>query len=176
MLFRSPMAIYKSDLISAWLAVGLIIFMFINWQIIAKPLREQSEALGCITLSSFIEKKINSHKKGISILLSLSSVFFLTIYISAGIIGLGYLFEQLFGLSYYAGCVISILAILTYVSIGGFNAICYIDFVQGLFLLSVIILTPSLVIYDYLFTNKFTLLNSPKIDLLSFIQIGRAHV
>lgn len=164
-----PMAIYQSDLISAWLAVGLIAFMFINWQIIAKPLRKQSEELGCITLSSFIEKKINSHKKGIRLLLSLSSVFFLTIYISAGIIGLGYLFEQLFALNYYAGCIISIIAILIYISIGGFNAICYIDFVQGLFLLGVIILVPSLIIYDYLFVNKLTIKTAQKIDLLGFV-------
>ena len=38
-----PMSIYRSDLLSIWMPVGLILFMFLNWQIIAKPLRVQSE-------------------------------------------------------------------------------------------------------------------------------------
>ncbi len=164
-----PMSIYRSDLLSIWMPVGLILFMFLNWQIIAKPLRVQSEALGALTLSSFIEKKIAPNKKTLRILLALSSVFFLTIYISAGIIGMGYLFEQLFSLNYYTGCIVSIFAILIYISIGGFSAICYTDFIQGLFLLFIIIIVPSIIIYDYFYLNTLTLASNNSINFQDFI-------
>jgi sodium/proline symporter len=140
-----PMAVFNEGLIQIWTALGLILFMFLNWHFIAPKLRVLTEQYECVTLFSFFEKRLGQSARSIRIIGAIFSTIFFTIYVSAGITGMGYLFESIFGLNYVLGCTISILAILIYISIGGFNAICYTDFAQGIFLLTVILLVPAII-------------------------------
>ena len=140
-----PMAVFQEGLIQVWTAVGLIFFMFMNWHIVAPRLRYATEKSQSLTLFSFFESRLGQSAHSLRILSAIFSSIFLTIYISAGITGMGYLFESIFGLNYILGCSISVLAILTYISLGGFDAICHTDFFQGIFLLAIILLVPGLV-------------------------------
>jgi sodium/proline symporter len=143
-----PMAIYKEGLIHIWTAIGLVFFMFLNWHFIAPKLRRATEKYDSLTLPTFFDKRLGTDARALRILGALFSTVFLTIYVSAGITGMGYLFESIFGLDYVLGCTIAIFAVLTYISIGGFTAICYTDFFQGLFLLAVIITVPVLIFFN----------------------------
>jgi sodium/proline symporter len=145
-----PMAVFNEGLIQAWTAIGLIFFMFLNWHIVAPKLRKATEASQSLTLFSFFEQRLGQSARSLRVLGAVFATVFLTIYISAGITGMGYLFESIFGLNYILGCTISVLAILIYISLGGFNAICHADFFQGLFLLVIILMVPSLVFFGSL--------------------------
>lgn len=142
-----PMAVYHEGMIQAWTAIGLVFFMFLNWHFIAPRLRRATENYDSLTLFTFFDRRFNERALAIRIIGALFSTVFLTIYISAGITGMGYLFESIFGLDYILGCTVSILAILLYISVGGFTAICYTDFAQGIFLLVVIVAVPLLVFF-----------------------------
>lgn len=148
-----PMAIYLNGISQAWAAFGLVFFMFLNWHFVAPKLRKATEECNSLTLFSFFEKRIGEKAYSIRAIGALFATFFLTIYVAAGITGMGYLFESIFGINYTLGCVVSIFAILTYVSFGGFTAICNTDFVQGMFLLVVILLIPILIFIDPNNTN-----------------------
>lgn len=142
-----PMAVFNEGIIQVWTALGLIVFMFLNWHFVAPKLRVATEQSNSLTLFSYFDKRLGQNAKSIRIIGALFSTIFLTIYISAGVTGMGYLFESIFGLNYTVGCAVSILAILIYISLGGFNAICYTDFAQGIFLLIVIVAVPLLVFF-----------------------------
>lgn len=142
-----PMAIFTDGLIQIWTAVGLIFFMFLNWHFVAPKLRRATEKYESLTLFTFFEKRLGESARSIRVIGALFATVFLTIYVSAGITGMGYLFESIFGLNYAFGCTLSIVAILIYISVGGFNAICYTDFAQGIFLLFVIVLVPGVVLF-----------------------------
>lgn len=144
-----PVAVYTLGIIEAWMAVGLILFMWLNWQIVAPRLRRMTEKYDSLTLFHFFEKRTGQNAKALRITSALIATFFLTIYISAGITGMGYLFESLFGINFILGCILSIGAILIYASLGGFNAICYTDFAQGIFLLLVIVFVPFAVFLSH---------------------------
>lgn len=143
-----PMAVFNEGLIQIWTAFGLIFFMFLNWHIVAPKLRQATEHYQSLTLFSFFEQRLGQKARSIRVLGAIFATVFLTIYISAGITGMGYLFESIFGLNYTLGCTVSVLAILIYISLGGFNAICHTDFFQGLFLLFIILLVPGLVFWS----------------------------
>lgn len=143
-----PMAIYQEGFMHIWTALGLVFFMFLNWHFIAPKLRYATEEAQCLTLPSFFAYKIGHKTRSLRLLGSLFSIIFLTIYVAAGITGMGYLFESIFGFNYVLGCLIAIAAILLYTSMGGFTAICYTDFFQGIFLLFVILLVPSLTLFN----------------------------
>ncbi len=142
-----PMAVFTHGLIQIWTAVGLIFFMFLNWHFVAPKLRRATEQYDSLTLFTYFERRLGERARSIRVLGATFSTVFLTVYVSAGITGMGYLFESIFGLDYVFGCTISIFAILTYISLGGFTAICYTDFAQGIFLLVVIVLVPVLVLF-----------------------------
>lgn len=52
-----PLVIYTKGLMSAWTVVGLVVFMFLNWHIVAPKLRRETEKYSALTLFTFFEKK-----------------------------------------------------------------------------------------------------------------------
>ncbi|HLJ30974.1 MAG TPA: sodium/proline symporter [Candidatus Babeliales bacterium] len=137
-----PAAIYSQGLFEVWTALGLIFFMFLNWQFIAPRLRIISEQTNSDTLSALFEKQFADTTGLISLVSALFTLIFFTFYIASGIVGLGRLFESAFDISYHAGIIVGLCTAIFYTIIGGFIAAAYCDLFQGLFLLSMIILVP----------------------------------
>jgi solute:Na+ symporter, SSS family len=137
-----PMSIFVLGLPRVWIALGLIIGMFCNWQFVASPLRQMTEKYHCYTLSSFFEKRFQDQSGIIRILSASVMVIFLTHYLSAGLIAMGYLLESLFNLDYYLGLTIALFVIVTYTFVGGFTTVAWTDLFQGIFLLVMILIVP----------------------------------
>ncbi len=139
-----PMSIFVLGLSHIWIALGLLIGMYLNWQFVAPRLRSMTETYDCYTLSSFFEKRFKDHSGAIRIISALVMVIFLTHYLSAGLIAMGNLFESLFGLDYFLGLSIAMLVVVIYTFVGGFTTVAWIDLFQGIFLLAMILLVPIL--------------------------------
>lgn len=137
-----PAAVYIGGLSQSWIAIGLLLGMFLNWQLVAKKLRTMTEKYDSYTLSSFFEKRFSDGSGVIRLLTAVVAVFFLTCYVSAGLIAIGEIFESVFGINFYIGLSIACLVITAYTYAGGFVTVCYTDFFQALFLLFIILLVP----------------------------------
>jgi SSS family solute:Na+ symporter len=137
-----PMSIFVLGLSRIWIALGLLIGMYLNWQLVAPRLRAMTEAHNCFTLSSFFEKRFNDNSGIIRIISALVMVIFLTHYLSAGLIAMGNLFESLFGLDYFIGLSIAMLVVVIYTFVGGFTTVAWTDLFQGIFLLIMLLLVP----------------------------------
>jgi len=137
-----PMSIFVLGLSRAWIALGLLIGMFLNWQFVAPKLRSMTEKYNCYTLSSFFEKRFKDNSGVIRILSAVVMLIFLTHYLSAGLIAMGNLFESLFGIDYYLGLSIALIVVVIYTSFGGFTTVAWTDLFQGIFLLIVILIVP----------------------------------
>lgn len=137
-----PAVILTGGLFNAWSAIGLLIFMYLNWQLIAPKIRVATEQYNSLTFSSFFESRLADTSGLIRIFTALMSVVFYTIYISSGLVGLGLLLETLFNLHYDLGILIGILIVVPYVFTGGYVTLAWIDLFQGIFLMCVIIFVP----------------------------------
>lgn len=137
-----PAAIYLGGLSQTWIALGLLLGMFLNWQLVAKKLRTMTEKYDSYTLSTFFEKRFKDTTGILRILTAIMAVFFLTCYVSAGLIAMGDIFESTFGINYYMGLSIATGVILIYTFVGGFITVAWTDLFQAIFLLSVIIFVP----------------------------------
>ncbi len=137
-----PAGFFLQGMPNMWLIIGLVVGMFLNWRFIAKKLRVQTEQLGCCTLSTFFERRFQDRSHIIRTLTALISVFFLTAYVSSGLIAMGNLFEYVFDVDYYIGLVVAAGVVATYICVGGFQAVARTDFFQGMFLLAVILIVP----------------------------------
>jgi sodium/proline symporter len=137
-----PGLIYGLGIFNIWVALGLVLFMFLNWHFIAPRLRYETEKHQSITLASFFEKKFGDTTGKIRLLTVIFSLIFLCFYITAELIGLGRLFESTFSISYNIGVAISISLVVLNILLGGFVAAAWSDLFRGLFLLVMIILVP----------------------------------
>ena len=137
-----PAVILTGGLFNAWTALGLMLCMWFNWTFIAPKIRTQTEKLNCNTMSSFFEKRFQDSSGILGILSAIFCLFFYSVYICAGLVSLGLLFENLFGLPYLFGISLGSLIVIAYVVLGGYIAIAWLDLIQGLFLLAVILFVP----------------------------------
>lgn len=143
-----PAAIYTNGLFEFWTAIGLIIFMFLNWVFIAAPLRNDTEKYNAVTVTEYFSKKYHDHSGYIGIIGGFLTLLFFTFYTASGLVGMGRLFESAFGLNYHTGICLGLLTVALYTLIGGFIAVAWCDFFQGVFLLAVIVIVP---IYAYFY-------------------------
>lgn len=146
LLMAFPATIYAFGMIQAWVAIGLFVFMFLNWQLVAPRIRTLTERYGALTFSSFFESRFHDSSGHVRIFTALMLLFFYTIYVSAGIIGMGYLMQILFGAPYHLGMTVGIFIIVPYLFFGGYVTLAWTDFFQGMFLMSVVIFVPLFVI------------------------------
>jgi sodium/proline symporter len=137
-----PAVVFTGGLFNAWSAIGLIIFMYLNWQLIAPKIRIATEQYNSLTFSSFFESRLADTSGTIRVFTAIMSLLFYTIYISAGLVGLGLLLETLFHLNYYWGVLIGIFIVVPYVFTGGYVTLAWIDLFQGFFLMGIVIFVP----------------------------------
>lgn len=137
-----PAIIFMSGMFQSWLAVGLLLFMWLNWTYVAPKLRTMTGQLECSTLPLFYEKLLHDHSGGIRIVSGILYFIFYSVYLCAGLVGLGVLGENMFGLDYTLGITLATAFILLYVFLGGYIALAWLDLLQGTFLLAVVLFVP----------------------------------
>lgn len=137
-----PAAVYSKGILECWTAIGLIIGMYICWQFIAPRLRTATEHYNSVTLSSFLAVRCGDTSGIVPLLTACMALLFFTFYIASALVSLGKLFELAFDINYHVGTFLGLASAIGYTLLGGFVAIAWCDFFQGLFLLVMIILVP----------------------------------
>ena len=137
-----PAAVFVNGMFELWTAIGLVVGMFAAWTVIAPRLREKTAELDALTLSSYFAHVFHDRSGALQLVSSAFALYFFTFYIASGLVGLSLVFSAAFGISYHVGIVISIITAALYTLIGGFVAVAWCDFFQGLFLLAMIVLVP----------------------------------
>ncbi|OJU82660.1 MAG: sodium:proline symporter [Chlamydia sp. 32-24] len=137
-----PGAVFGLGLPKAWIAIGLILGMYANWQFIAQRLRLATEKYNSYTLPTFFENRFDDKSGVLRVLTASIAIFFLASYLSAGLTSMGILFESVFGINYYFGLSVATFVVVLYTFVGGFLTVAWTDLVQAIFLLFVIIIVP----------------------------------
>lgn len=137
-----PAAIFLNGVPQFWAAFGLLIGMYLNWQLVARKLRIATEKYDSYTLSTFFERRFQDSSGTIRILTATMATVFLACYLSGGLMAMGRLFEAIFGVNYYLGLTVAMLVAMTYTFFGGFITVAWTDLFQAVFLLIMIIIVP----------------------------------
>lgn len=140
-----PAAVFMRGLPEIWTAIGLLFFMWLNWRLVAPKIRSVTEQYHSLTLPSFFEKRFNDPSGMVRLAGAFFCLLFFMFYISAGLVVLGHLFEAIFNVTYLTGISIGSLVVF-YILLGGYLSIAWIDFFQGIFLLVMIIVVPTVAI------------------------------
>lgn len=145
LLLGLPGAIYVSGLNQIWIAVGLAVGAYLNWQFIAAPLRRYSEYAGnSITIPDYFENRLGDGSRVLRAVSAVVILVFFTLYTSAGLKAGAVLFQGSFDLGYVPALLIGAVVIVSYTFIGGFLAVSWTDFVQGIVMFVALIAVPTL--------------------------------
>lgn len=143
LLMGLPGAIYATGLIEGWIAVGLTIGAYLNWKVIAPRLRAYTErSSDSITIPTFLESRTRAKTRTIRITAGIIILIFFTFYVSSGLVAGGVFFQTSFGMSYQAGMVLVGSVVVAYTLLGGFLAVSWTDVVQGMMMVTALVLVP----------------------------------
>ncbi len=144
-----PGAIYLSGLNQIWIGLGLTLGAYINWLFVAGRLRVFTARLdNAITIPDYLSRRFNDSSGLIRLVSALIILIFFTLYIASGLVAGAVLFENAFGMSYETALFLGSAVIVAYTFLGGFNAVSWTDFIQGLLMLCALLMVPLLVIYQ----------------------------
>ncbi|MDE0581861.1 sodium/proline symporter PutP [Planococcus sp. A6] len=148
LLLGLPGAIYVGGLVEVWIAIGLTIGAFLNWFFVAPRLRIYSFVTSdSITIPSFLENRLKDRSRLLRIVAGIIILIFFTFYVSSGMVASGLFFQSSFGMDYHLGLIIGSVVVVAYTLFGGFLAVSYTDFVQGIMMFLSLIAVPVVGIF-----------------------------
>lgn len=148
LLLGLPGAIYDKGLPEIWIAIGLTTGAYLNWYFVAPRLRVYTQVTNdSITIPSFLENRLKDKSRLLRIASGFIILIFFTFYVSSGMVAGGKFFLSSFGLDYHVGLIIVSVVVVGYTLFGGFLAVSYTDFVQGLIMFLALILVPVVAVF-----------------------------
>ena len=149
LLLGLPGAMYLNGISESWIAVGLLIGAYLNWHYVARPLRVYTHHLGdAITIPDYFSNRFDDKNNVLRVVTAIVILLFYTLYTSSGLVGGAKLFEATFGLDYTTALLVGSFIIVSYTFLGGYNAVSWTDFIQGILMMLALIITPIVVIYE----------------------------
>ncbi len=142
-LMGLPASVYALGLSQVWIAVGLAIGYAISWVIEAPRLRVFSiKADDAITIPQYLTKRFRSSSFSLQIICAVIFLLAYTIYAASSIKAAGTLFSTVIGMDANVAMYLAALIIICYTFLGGFSAVCWTDFFQGLLMLGALLIAP----------------------------------
>jgi sodium/proline symporter len=149
LLMGLPGAMFAQGLSASWIAIGLTIGAYLNWLYVAPRLRTYTEnANNSMTIPAYLENRFNDQSSMLRLTSGIVIIVFFTFYVSSGMVSGGVLFETTFNLDYQAGLWIIAAVVIAYTLFGGFLAVSWTDFVQGIIMFVALILVPAVTIME----------------------------
>ncbi len=142
-LMGLPASVYAAGMGQTWIAIGLAIGYALSWIFEAPRLRRFSiEANDSITIPQYLTNRFLSKSKALQIICAVIFVFAYTIYAASSIKACGTLFNTVIGMNATTAMYIAAAIIIGYTFLGGFSAVCWTDFFQGLLMLAALLIAP----------------------------------
>jgi sodium/proline symporter len=149
LLLGLPGLMYSGGLVGSWIAVGLITGAFVNWHYVARPLRVYTHHLNdAITIPDYFANRFEDKGNLLRIVTAVVILVFYTLYTSSGLVAGAKLFQVTFNLDYATALLIGSFVIVSYTFLGGYNAVSWTDFIQGILMMLALVITPIVVIYE----------------------------
>ena len=142
-LMGLPASIYAAGIGKTWIAIGLFIGYTLSWILVAPRLRAFSVVCGdAITIPQYLTNRFLSKNRSLQVI---SAVIFLvayTVYAASSIKACGTLFNTVLGIDARKAMYFAAVIIVSYTFLGGFNAVCWTDFFQGMLMLGALLVVP----------------------------------
>lgn len=147
-LMGLPGSIYLAGMGQVWISVGLLIGTILAWVFVAPRLRRYSiRANDSITIPQFLSNRFLSKNPSLQIICAIIFMIVYCVYAASSIYACGTLFHTVIGWDPKVAMIIAACIIVFYTFLGGFNAVCWTDFFQGLLMLAALMAAPIIAVF-----------------------------
>ena len=135
---------YTSGMVTFWTALGLALGNVIAWSIIAKRFRSEAAEYEAETYVDWVVKRHGNSKaaKAIRLIGAIIVVFIFVAYVEAQVLGGGKTLNVMFGLPVTVGILLTMIVIIPYTVVGGFQSVVHTDCIQAIIMIFTLIVTP----------------------------------
>ena len=142
-LMGLPASIYAFGIGQAWVAIGLAIGYAVSWTVEAPRLRRFTiVANDAITVPQYLTNRFVSKSKALQIICAVIFLAAYTIYAASSMKACGTLFHTVIGIDATLAMYLAAAIIVGYTFLGGFSAVCWTDFFQGMLMLAALLIAP----------------------------------
>jgi sodium/proline symporter len=142
-LMGLPASIYALGIGQLWIPIGLAIGYAMSWLLEAPRLRRFSiVAKDSITIPQYLTNRFLSKSRLLQIICAVIFLVAYTIYSASSIKACGTLFNTVIGMKETTAMYLAAVIIISYTFLGGFSAVCWTDFFQGLLMLGALLIAP----------------------------------
>jgi sodium/proline symporter len=182
-LMGLPGSIFAYGLGQTWISIGLAIGTVCAWVFIAPRLRRLSIKFGdSITIPQYLTNRFMTTNHVLQLACAIIFMIAYCIYAASSIKACGTLFNTVMGIKESYAMIGASVIIVVYTFLGGFNAVCWTDFFQGLLMLAALLIAPIIALFamnaagfvtpeDVLPSNYYSFLSSGAFDKASIITI-----
>ena len=144
LLMGLPGSILLAGVGEVWTGIGLAIGTYLAWLVVAKRLRVYSEkANNSITISEYFSNRFKDQATLLRILCGIIILVFFTVYVASAFVAGGNTLLAIFPEGEYKMLMlVGALIVIVYTFLGGFKAVCWTDFFQGLLMLVAVVIIP----------------------------------
>ena len=148
LLMGLPGSIIAFGMGQVWIGIGLAIGTALNWIFVAKRLRKFSKAANdSITLPQYLTNRFMTKNLALKIICAIVFLVSFTIYVASAFSAGAKVFNQLFpDLPLDRAMMIFAAIILAYTFLGGYKAVCWTDFFQGILMLLALLAVPIVMV------------------------------
>lgn len=148
LLMGLPGSILAFGLGQAWIGIGLAIGTALNWILIAKRLRRFSQAANdSFTLPQYLSNRFATKSKVLQVTCAVVFLVCFTVYVASAFVAGTNVFTSLFDIDDSLAMIIFAAILIVYTFLGGFKAVCWTDFFQGLLMLAAVLAVPIIIVF-----------------------------
>jgi len=148
LLMGLPGSILAFGLGQAWIGIGLAIGTALNWILIAKRLRRFSQAANdSITVPQYLSNRFVTKSNGLQVTCAIVFLICFTVYVASAFVAGADVFTALFpNIDRTVAMLIFAIILIIYTFLGGYKAVCWTDFFQGLLMLVAVLAVPIIIV------------------------------
>ena len=147
LLMGLPGSILAFGLGQAWIGIGLAIGTALNWILIARRLRRFSQAANdSITLPQYLSNRFKTKSKVLQVVCAIVFLVCFTVYVASAFVAGANVFTSLFNIDKGLAMLIFATILIVYTFLGGYKAVCWTDFFQGMLMLVSVLAIPIVVV------------------------------
>ena len=154
-LMGLPTSVYAFGLGKIWIPVGLVAGYTASWLIEAPRLRKFSIVSGdAITIPQYLSNRFLAKSKALQVICAVVFLLAYTVYAASSIKACGTLFHKVIGMDPMTAMYLAVFIIVGYTFMGGFSAVCWTDFFQGMLILGAMLLAPVFALFVLEFSGE----------------------
>ncbi len=147
LLMGLPGSVLAFGLGQAWIGIGLALGTALNWILVARRLRRFSQAANdSITLPQYLSNRFVTKSKTLQVVCAIVFLVCFTLYVASAFVAGANVFTSMFNIEKGTAMLIFAAILIIYTFLGGYKAVCWTDFFQGMLMIVAVLAVPIIIV------------------------------